>query len=139
MAVFRVEKTRNYTVMANHHLQNRKLSLKAKGVLSVMLSVPNTWEHSIAGYASICRDGVDGITSAVKELEENGYITRSRKRNEKGHLTTTEYTIYESPREPIPEKPKQEKPILEKPMLDEPILENQRQYNTNLLTTNKPE
>lgn len=92
---FTVVKSKNYTVMGNHHLRNKKLSLKAKGLLSVMLSVPDTWKHSIMGYASICRDGVDGVRSTIKELEEHGYITRCRKRNEKGHLTTTEYTIYE--------------------------------------------
>ena len=149
MAVFRVEKNKNYTVMANHHLQNKKLSLKAKGLLSVMLSVNESWVHSIAGYAGTCRDGVDGITSAIKELEKQGYITRRRIRNEKGQLTETEYTIYEYPQtqdnEPILDLPKQEKPILENPILDkpvlekpvlgEPILENTGLYNTKLLNT----
>lgn len=139
MAVFRVEKTKNYTVMANHHLKNKALSLKAKGLLSVLLSLPDNWEHSIAGYASICKDGVDGVSSTIKELEKHGYIIRTRLRNEKGHFTDTEYTIFELPQEPpTEEEPKLEKPILEnpiseKPIQEKPILENPVQYNTKLL------
>lgn len=146
MAVFRVEKTKNYTVMANHHLQNKELSLKAKGLLSMLLSLPDTWEHSIAGYAAICRDGVDGVSSTIKELEKNGYIIRTRLRNDKGHFTDAEYTILELPQSiPKEENPKLEKPILENPILDkpqmdkpklaEPILENPLQLNTKQLNT----
>ncbi|WP_317854837.1 DUF6017 domain-containing protein [Chakrabartyella piscis] len=138
-ANFTVVKSRSYTVMGNHHLKNKKLSLKAKGLLSVMLSVPDSWKHSIAGYASICRDGVDGVRSAIKELEEHGYITRCRKRNDKGHLTITEYTIYETPIQDKPtlENPTLDNPVLDKPIVDEPSLDNPSQYNINLLTTNK--
>lgn len=142
MAVFRVEKTKNYTVMANHHLQNKKLSLKAKGLLSVMLSLTDEWNYSLRGLASICKDGVDSINGTIKELETNGYITRTRVRNERGQLTNTEYTIYEHP-QPKPDKPEQEKPKLENPILDnptldnptleEPILEKPPQYNTKQL------
>lgn len=100
MAVFRIEKTRDYTVMANHHLKNRELTLKAKGLMSVMLSLPDDWDYTLAGLARISREGVDAIREAVKELERAGYVIRNRVRNEKGQLTDTEYVIYEQPRAP---------------------------------------
>ena len=76
MAVFRIEKTRDYTVMANHHLRNTALSLKAKGLLSLMLSLPEDWDYTTKGLARICRDGVDSICATVRELEDAGYIIR---------------------------------------------------------------
>lgn len=84
MAVFRIEKTRDYTVMANFHLRDTELSLKAKGLLSLMLSLPEDWDYTTKGLARICRDGVDSICSTVRELEDHGYIIRERVRNEKG-------------------------------------------------------
>ena len=78
MAVFRVEKTKDFTVMSNHHLRNTELSLKAKGLLSLMLSLPEDWDYTTKGLAHICRDGVDSITTALKELERHGYLTRQR-------------------------------------------------------------
>lgn len=137
MAVFRIKKDRNYTVMSNHHLQNISLSLKAKGLLSLMLSLPNDWDYTTKGLAAICKDGIDSINSAIKELEQQGYIVRQRIRNEKGQLKTVEYIIMEQP-EQIP--PKREKPILENPILDnpeqaEPILDNPAQLNTNISNT----
>ena len=74
MAVFRVEKSRGYTVMSNHHLRNKELSLKAKGLLSLMLSLPEDWDYTTKGLAHICKDGVDSITTALKELERHGYL-----------------------------------------------------------------
>lgn len=94
MAVFRIEKTRDYTVMSNHHLKNKNLTLKAKGLLSVMLSLPETWDYTLKGLAIINREGVDAIREAVRELEKAGYIVRTRVRNAKGRLTGTEYVIY---------------------------------------------
>ena len=152
MAVFRVEKTRDYTVMANHHLRNTELSLKAKGLLSLMLSLPEDWDYTTKGLSCICRDGVDSINTTIKELESNGYVLRRRLRNEKGQLTTTEYTIFEKPQtidigdtspkgeNPILDKQLQEKPILENPILDKskqdkPILGNPHQLSTNILNT----
>ncbi len=136
MPVFRVEKTKNYTVMANHHLKNKKLSLKAKGLLSMLLSLPNDWKHNLAGYASICKDGVDGVTAGIKELEKNGYIVRTRLRNRKGRFGKVEYTIYELPQDTSNEDiPKRDNSILDNPEQisskeDEPIMENTAQYNT---------
>lgn len=133
MAVFRIDKTRNYTVMSNHHLRNTELSLKAKGLLSLMLSLPENWDYTTKGLAAICKDGIDSISSCIRELEKHGYIIRERMRNEKGQLTTIEYTILEQPKSAPPER---EKPIRENPVLDipaqaEPIQENTAQLNTN--------
>ena len=127
MAVFRVEKTRDYTVMANHHLRNTDLSLKAKGLLSLMLSLPENWDYTTRGLASICKDGVDSICSTIKELEEHGYIIRERTRNDKGQLTTVEYTILEQPQQ---SSPKRENPVLDNPILGKPEQENPAQLST---------
>jgi hypothetical protein len=126
LAVFRVEKTKDYTVMANHHLRNTTLSLKAKGLLSLMLSLPENWDYTTKGLSCICKDGIDSINATVKELEEQGYVIRRRLRNEKGQLTTTEYTILEQPQIPNTSNfsPKRENPILDNPILDNPILDN---------------
>ena len=133
MAVFRIDKTRDYTVMSNHHLRNTELSLKTKGLLSLMLSLPENWDYTTKGLAAICKDGIDSISSCIRELEKHGYIIRERMRNEKGQLTTIEYTILEQPKNTPPER---EKPIRENPVLDipaqaEPIQENTAQLNTN--------
>ena len=131
MSVFRVEKTKGYTVMSNHHLRNHALSLKAKGLLSQMLSLPEDWDYTLQGLAQINKESIDAIREAVRELERAGYIKRSRERDERGCLRGTVYTIYEQPHaEPRPEEPTQEKPTLEKPMLDFPTLENPMQLNT---------
>ena len=131
MSVFRVEKNKGYTVMSNHHLRNHALSLKAKGLLSQMLSLPDDWDYTLQGLAQINKESIDAIREAVRELERAGYIKRSRERDERGCLRGTVYTIYEQPHaEPTPEEPTQEKPTLEKPMLDLPTLENPTQLNT---------
>lgn len=133
MAVFRIEKTRDYTVMSNHHLRNTELSLKAKGMLSLMLSLPDEWDYTTKGLARICKDGIDSICAGVRELEDAGYVVRERIRNDNGQLGSIEYTILEQPRpaEPKLGKPKLEKPILDKPVLEKPEQENPAQLNTN--------
>ena len=93
MAVFRIEKTRDYTVMSNHHLKDRTLTLKSKGLLSMMLSLPDEWNYTTRGLAAICREGVDSIGAALKELETHGYIRRTQLRDEKGKITDTEYIL----------------------------------------------
>ena len=136
MAVFRIEKTRDYTVMSNYHLRDRSLSLKAKGLLSLMLSLPEDWDYTMKGLARICKDGIDSISGGIRELESHGYLVRARVRNENGQLGSIEYTILERPKEPaqtpapIREKPIRENPIQVKPMLDAPIQENPAQLNT---------
>ena len=145
MAVCRIEKTKDYTVMANHHLRNKSLSLKAKGLLSLMLSLPEDWDYTVKGLAYICKDGIDSINGAIKELEATGYISRKRIRNEKGQLTTTEYTIREHPQtdgsdtppdagNPTEGEPAQEKPIRENPIQAAPVQEEPHQLNTYLQT-----
>ncbi len=127
MAVFRIEKTRDYTVMSNHHLRNTELSLKAKGLLSLMLSLPENWDYTTKGLARICKDGVDSICAGVRELEEQGYVVRERVRNPNGQLGAIEYTILEQPRPPEREKPERENPVQVNPVLDNPVLEKPEQ------------
>ena len=105
MAVYRVERTRDYTVMSNCHLKDTSLSLKAKGLLSMMLSLPNEWNYNTRGLAAICKEGVDAIGSAIRELEGRGYIVRRQLRGTDGRITDTEYTIYEQPQQPDPPAP----------------------------------
>ena len=97
MPVIRTEKTDNFTIMANHHLRDMSLSLKARGLLSLMLSLPDDWDYSARGLACLCRDGVSSINSALKELEQAGYVARSLRRNSRGKIVDTEYTVYEVP------------------------------------------
>lgn len=133
--VFRVVKTKNYTMMSNQHLKDKRLTLKAKGLMSVMLSLPENWDYTLRGLAAISKEGVDAISEAVKELERSGYVIRNRKRDERGRLSGTEYLIYEDchmnsqPAQdaPEPEKPKQENPRLENPVQEKPVQENPKQ------------
>jgi hypothetical protein len=141
MAVFRVERTRDYTVMSNHHLKNRELSLKAKGLMSLMLSLPDGWDYTTKGLAAIAKDGVDSICSTVKELERTGYVTRKRIRDKAGRLGDIEYTIHEQPKiygcqwQASVDKsvsadgilPKTEKSVLEEPKRDNPVLDKPKQ------------
>ena len=124
MTVFHVKKTTDYTVMSNHHLRNRELSLKAKGLLSQMLSLPEKWDYTLQGLAYINREQIDTIRQAVHELEQAGYIVRARERDSRGRLRRAEYTIYEEPQLafdlPALEKPASENPMLENPTLDNP-------------------
>ncbi|MBD5462687.1 MAG: helix-turn-helix domain-containing protein [Lachnospiraceae bacterium] len=142
MAVFRVEKTKDFTVMSNFHLRDVELSLKAKGLLSLMLSLPEDWDYTTKGLACICKDGVDSITSALKELENHGYLTRQRTRYENGRLGDITYTIHEKPvgQEEKEELPEQEKPKRENPRQvnlkqAEPEQGNHAQLNTEQSNT----
>ena len=114
MAVFRVERNTGYTVMSNHHLRNKELTLKAKGLLSQMLSLPEDWDYTLAGLSHINREKIDAIREAVRELERAGYIVRSRERDAKGRLRGADYVIYEQPQLP----PKPDFPTLENPTLE---------------------
>ncbi len=107
MAVFRVERNKGYTVMSNYHLKDKRLTLKAKGLLSMMLSLPDEWNYSTRGLAAICKEGVDSIGAALKELESNGYMIRRQLRGERGRIIDTEYVIFEKPQDkPKPNPPK---------------------------------
>ena len=141
MAVFRVERNKGYTVMSNHHLRNKELSLKAKGLLSQMLSLPEDWDYTLAGLSYINRESIDAIRTAVWELEKAGYITRRQGRDEKGKMTAIEYTIYEQPQPPaldcpVLENPTADNPILENPTPDNPTSENPMQLNKDIQKTN---
>ena len=135
MAVFRVEKNKGYTVMSNHHLRNKNLTLKAKGLLSQMLSLPEDWDYTLAGLSHINRESIDAIRTAVWELEKAGYILRRQGRDEKGKMTAIEYTIYEQP-QPVLENPIPGKPMLENPTTDNPMSENPTQLNKDRSITN---
>ena len=142
MAVFRVERNTGYTVMSNHHLRNKELSLKAKGLLSQMLSLPEDWDYTLSGLSYINRESIDAIRTAVWELEKAGYITRRQGRDEKGKMTAIEYTIYEQPQPPeldcpVLENPTADNPILENPTTDNPTSENPMQLNKDKLITEK--
>ena len=134
MAVFRVERNKGYTVMSNHHLRNKELSLKAKGLLSQMLSLPENWDYTLAGLSLINRESIDAIRTAVWELEKAGYITRRQGRDDKGKMTAIEYTIYEQPQTP----PEPKNPTLENPTTDKPTTENPTQLNKDIQKTDLP-
>lgn len=147
MAVFRVERTKDYTVMSNHHLKDTSLSLKAKGLLSIMLSLPETWNYTTRGLAAICKEGVDAISSAIRELETSGYIVRRQLRDSKGRITDTEYVIYERPIGPDTPSPEPGGPDTPFPCLENPYVvgpdaaapgaEKPAQLNINQVSTNQ--
>ena len=132
MAVFRIERTRDYTVMSNHHLRNVNLSLKAKGLLSMMLSLPEDWNYTTRGLAKICKEGVDAIGAALRELEAAGYIVRHKLRDSQGRISDTEYVIYEQPqlRKPDTDSPDTENPYMDKPDTEKPAELNIEKSNT---------
>jgi len=147
MAVFRVEKTRDYTIMSNFHLKDRSLSLKSKGLLSMILSLPEEWNYTTRGLAAICKEGVDSIGTALRELEGAGYIIRRRLRDEKGKITDTEYVIYERPQKPdasssdtdapCTKQPYTGNPYVDSPDMGEPRTDMTAQLNTNQVIPNK--
>ena len=129
MSVFRINKTNNYTVMSNHHFKEKKMSLKAKGLLSLMLSLPDDWDYSISGLATLSKDGKDSIMSALAELEKFGYLTRKRLTNEKGQFAGIEYNIFEIPQ---PQNPNSDNPNSANENAENSNAENPAQLNTNL-------
>lgn len=139
MAVFRVERTRDYTVMSNYHLKDKRLTLKSKGLLSQMLSLPDDWDYTLSGLSVINRESKDAIRSALNELEAAGYIRRRQTTDASGKFSSNEYIIYERPEEPEPslEKPSSENPTTEKPMTEKPSSGNPTQLNTKKSITKK--
>ena len=135
MSVYRVNKTRDFTVMGNTHLRDKNLSLKAVGLLSKMLSFNDGWQFSTRGLAALCKEGPDAILSALKELEENGYLVRHRGRDDKGRMVSTEFDIYEMPQAGLPHRdnPHRENPDVENPDVENPPRENPAQRNTMVL------
>lgn len=139
MAVFRVERTGDYTVMSNFHLKDKRLSLKAKGLLSQMLSLPDDWDYTLSGLSYINRESKDAIRSAVNELETAGYIRRRQTTDASGKFAANEYTIFERPieGEPMLDKPSSENPITVNPSAVNPLPENPTQLNTKKSNTQK--
>ena len=139
MAIFRIERTRDYTVMSNHHLRNGKLSLKAKGLLSMMLSLPEDWNYTTRGLAKICKEGVDAIGGALRELEAAGYIVRHQMRDRQGRISDTEYVIYEQPQPKAPDTPQPDtaSPDTENPYLADPDTEKPAELNIEKSKTQK--
>ena len=131
MAVFRIERTRDYTVMSNHHLRDKALSLKSKGLLSMMLSLPEDWNYTTRGLAKICKEGVDAIGGALRELEAAGYIVRHQLRDRQGRISDTEYVIYEQPQPKAPDTPQPDtaSPDTENPYLADPDTEKPAELN----------
>ena len=139
MAVFRVPKIENFTMMSNHHLRNKKLSLKAVGLMSKILSLPDEWDYSLKGLAKLNADGIDGVRSAVQELEDAGYIIRRQRRDKNGRMAQSEYLVFEIPElsKPALDSPSSEKPIPVKPATDVPTSGNPMQINTNQVITHQ--
>ena len=137
MAVYRVNKTRGYTVMANFHLRDKNLSLKAVGLLSKMLSFNDGWKFSTRGLAAICKEGPDAILTALRELEKNGYLVRHQERNANGRMGSMVFEIYEEPQEVLPdaEKPHTENPDTVNPVTEQPYTDNPAQRNTEQVIT----
>lgn len=137
VAVYRVNKNRGYTVMANFHLRDKSLSLKAVGLLSKMLSFNDGWKFSTKGLSAICKEGPDAILSALRELEKHGYLVRHRQRDGKGRMSSTIFEIYEEPQESTPERemPHTGNPCVEKPDVDNPRGDKSAQINTDQVIT----
>lgn len=133
MAVFRVNRNKNYTHMANYHFRDRELGLRAKGLLSLMLSLPDDWDYSLAGLTTLSSDGESATRVALKELEKRGFLERKPIR-ENGKFVDWEYLIYEKP---VGEKPVVENPQVEKPQVEKPVVENRTQLNTKESNTNQ--
>lgn len=142
MGKIKVERTKNYTTISNLHLRDKNISLKAKGLLTVMLSLPDDWDYTIAGLSTINKEGVDSISSTLKELEKYGYVVRKRVRNALGQVQGTDYTVYEKPynsqttteqanSEQI--EPKPENPIQANPRQADPRQENPVQLNKDII------
>lgn len=134
MSKIRVHKDGNFTVMSNYHFKERGLSLKAKGLLSLMLSLPDSWNYSVSGLVTLSKDGKDSVMSALAELETFGYLTRERVKDKQGKYSGIEYNIYEKPQE---KKPIEEKPIAAKSIEEKQIAGKPPQLITNQLITNE--
>ena len=146
MPVFRVDKSRDYTVLSNHIFKDRTLSAKAKGLLAEMLSLPENWDYTLKGLTFLFSDGLDSVRQGIKELEKHGYVVRERKRDAKGRLGEMEYVIYETPHNvdssddsenvPVCTSPTEDSPVLDFPMQEEPVQEKPTQLNKNISSKN---
>lgn len=136
MSVFRVNKNANYTVLSNYHFREKGMSLKAKGLLSLMLSLPENWDYSAAGLVTLSKDGKDSVNAALKELEKFGYLRRSQAVDENGKFRGYNYEIFEQPiQQPKEAIPKTDKPFAENPSTGKPTTENPQELSTNESST----
>lgn len=131
MSIFRINKTNNFTVMSNAHFKEREMSLKAKGLLSLMLSLPDDWNYNISGLVTLSKDGKDSVMSALAELEKFGYLTRSRVKDDNGKFAGVEYNIFETPQteNPISENQNSGKQNSEKSNSEKPHLLSTKEIN----------
>lgn len=151
MAVFRVHKNENYTVLSNFHFKEKDMTLKAKGLLSLMLSLPENWDYSAAGLVTLSKDGKDSVNAALKELEKFGYLRRTQAFDDRGKFCGYTYEIFEQPSDaviaekaekppkagkPSTENPFTENPSTEKPSTEKPPQLSKKELNTNILNTN---
>lgn len=137
MELFDVEQVKGYTITPNFHQRDKTISLKAKGLLSQMFSLPNDWDYTLKGLAHINLDGIDAIRTAIRELEKAGYIRRTRIRDENGRLRGTKYKVYATPRPPTSDSPTLENPTQVKPTQEEPVQENPTQLNIDITSKDK--
>lgn len=137
MAIIRVKKTKDYTVMSNYHFREKKLSLKAKGLLSLILSLPENWDYSAEGLATLSKDGRDGVKAGLKELEKFGFLERKQMYDKAGKFSGHEYIVYEKPNteNPLTENPPTDKPPTEKPLTENPTQLNTKESSTYELST----
>ena len=133
MAVMRVEKNKNYTTMSNYHLQDKRITLKAIGLLSKILSLPEDWDYTVAGLAGLCKEGKDAVRSALEELEGAGYIERRQTHGPDGSFAGNEYIVFECP----PSAPLSGFPSTDKPSTGNPLTENPTEQNTNIQNTKR--
>lgn len=135
MAIFRTFKNENYTVMSNYHLKEKNMSLKAKGLLSMMLSLPDDWDYSLAGLIAICKENETAVRSALKELKDFGYLRVDKMMPNETKTGRIEYVynVFEKPQKN--ETPKVEKQPLENQPVETQYIENQVQLNTNKQNT----
>ena len=151
MGIFRVEKVKDYTTISNYHLRDKRLSLKAKGLLTMILALPEDWNFTIRGLSAICKEGVESIGTALKELEKGGYLVRKRVRGADGRMNDTEYNFYEEPIRQTEEQPEEsddgqsgtEEPEMEtseaeQPHTEKPDAGNSVQSNTHISKTYSP-
>lgn len=120
MTVVRIVKDKNFITMGKYHLQEKEMSLKAIGLLSLMLSLPDNWDYSVKGLTAIRKESYDTIRAILLELEKYGYLHRTQIKSETGKFVDVEYTIYE-------------KPLTEKPITENPLTENYSQLNNKLI------
>ena len=138
MPVFRVSKNRDFTVIANSVFKDRRLSAKAKGILVEMLSLPENWDYTLKGLTTLFSDGIDSIRQGIKELEENGYIVRERKRDARGRLGRMEYVIYETPEKAVENStPESTAPVDDTPVKDFPVQDESAKDKAMVLSRRK--